>query len=203
MVLKPSEVAPLNAIILAEVMDEAGVPAGVFNLVNGDGIEVGATLSAHPDVDMMSFTGSTRAGIEVAKAAAPTVKRVAQELGGKSANIILEDADLQSAVAGPGATPRNAQPDGGSCHQTGSHREPARRRPARGRLVPFGLHLEPILARPKDGASRPPHRATAAGADPAFWWTRTSQTLYASKLEPKRCSASRDQPRSVCPHLHG
>ncbi|MBG51775.1 MAG: aldehyde dehydrogenase family protein [Alphaproteobacteria bacterium] len=100
MVLKPSEVAPLNAHLLAEIMDEAGVPAGVFNLVDGDGIEVGATLSAHPDVDMMSFTGSTRAGIEVAKAAAPTVKRVAQELGGKSANIILEDADLQSAVAG-------------------------------------------------------------------------------------------------------
>lgn len=100
MVLKPSEVAPLNAHLLAEILDEAGVPAGVFNLVDGDGIEVGATLSAHPDVDMMSFTGSTRAGIEVAKAAAPTVKRVAQELGGKSANIILEDADLQSAVAG-------------------------------------------------------------------------------------------------------
>ncbi|MEQ9519930.1 MAG: aldehyde dehydrogenase family protein [Parvibaculum sp.] len=100
MVLKPSEVAPLNAHLLAEILDEAGVPAGVFNMVDGDGIEVGATLSAHPDVDMMSFTGSTRAGIEVAKAAAPTVKRVAQELGGKSANIILEDADLQSAVAG-------------------------------------------------------------------------------------------------------
>lgn len=100
MVLKPSEVAPLNAHILAEVLDEAGVPAGVFNLVNGDGMNVGAALSAHPDVDMMSFTGSTRAGIEVAKAAAPTVKRVAQELGGKSANIILEDADLNAAVAG-------------------------------------------------------------------------------------------------------
>ena len=100
MVLKPSEVAPLNAHLLAEILDEAGVPAGVFNLVDGDGAEVGAALSAHPGVDMMSFTGSTRAGIEVAKAAAPTVKRVAQELGGKSANIILEDADLGSAVAG-------------------------------------------------------------------------------------------------------
>ena len=94
MVLKPSEVAPLNAILFAEILDEAGVPAGVFNLVNGDGINVGACLSAHPDIDMMSFTGSTRAGIEVARAAAPTVKRVAQELGGKSANIILDDADL-------------------------------------------------------------------------------------------------------------
>ena len=99
MVLKPSEVAPFNAILFAEVMHEAGVPAGVFNLVNGDGPVVGAALSSHPDVDMMSFTGSTRAGIEVAKNAAPTVKRVAQELGGKSANIILDDADFQQAIA--------------------------------------------------------------------------------------------------------
>jgi aldehyde dehydrogenase (NAD+) len=99
MVLKPSEVAPLNAIIFAEILDEAGVPAGVFNLVNGDGVNVGAPLSAHPDIDMMSFTGSTRAGIEVARAAAPTVKRVAQELGGKSANIVLDDADLEAVVA--------------------------------------------------------------------------------------------------------
>ena len=99
MVLKPSEVAPFNAILFAEVMHEAGVPAGVFNLVNGDGPVVGAALSSHPDVDMMSFTGATRAGIEVAKNAAPTVKRVAQELGGKSANIILDDADFQQAIA--------------------------------------------------------------------------------------------------------
>ncbi len=99
MVLKPSEIAPFNAILFAEILDEAGVPAGVFNLVNGDGPTVGAALSAHPDVDMMSFTGSTRAGVEVAKAAAPTVKRVAQELGGKSANIILDDADFQKAIA--------------------------------------------------------------------------------------------------------
>ncbi|MBD2892095.1 3-succinoylsemialdehyde-pyridine dehydrogenase [Actinomadura sp. RB99] len=98
MVLKPSEVAPLNAILFAEILDEAGVPAGVFNLVNGDGLGVGAPLSAHPDVDMVSFTGSTRAGIEVARAAAPTVKRVAQELGGKSANIILDDADLKAVI---------------------------------------------------------------------------------------------------------
>ncbi len=98
MVLKPSEVAPLNAIIFAEILHEAGVPAGVFNLVNGDGPTVGAYLSAHPDVDMMSFTGSTRAGVEVAKNAAPTVKRVAQELGGKSANIILDDANFEEAV---------------------------------------------------------------------------------------------------------
>ncbi|MEQ1702064.1 MAG: aldehyde dehydrogenase family protein [Ilumatobacteraceae bacterium] len=99
MVLKPSEVAPLNAIIFAEILEEAGVPAGVFNLVNGDGVNVGAVLAAHPDVDMVSFTGSTRAGIEVARAAAPTVKRVSQELGGKSANIILDDADFAAAIA--------------------------------------------------------------------------------------------------------
>ncbi|MEZ5937713.1 MAG: aldehyde dehydrogenase family protein [Hyphomonadaceae bacterium] len=98
MVLKPSEIAPIDAILFAEVLHEAGVPKGVFNLVNGDGPGVGAALSSHPDVDMMSFTGSTRAGVLVAQAAAPTVKRVAQELGGKSANIVLEDADLQRAV---------------------------------------------------------------------------------------------------------
>ncbi|MEM7079595.1 MAG: aldehyde dehydrogenase family protein [Pseudomonadota bacterium] len=99
MVLKPSEVAPFNAILFAEVMDAAGVPAGVFNLVNGDGPTVGAHLSSHPQVDMMSFTGSTRAGVEVAKNAAPTVKRVAQELGGKSANIILDDADFAKSIS--------------------------------------------------------------------------------------------------------
>jgi aldehyde dehydrogenase (NAD+) len=97
-VLKPSEIAPLSAIIFAEVLHEAGVPKGVFNLVNGDGPTVGEAISRHPDIDMVSFTGSTRAGILVAKAAADTVKRVAQELGGKSANIILPDADLAKAV---------------------------------------------------------------------------------------------------------
>jgi aldehyde dehydrogenase (NAD+) len=98
MVLKPSELAPLSGIIFAEVLDEAGVPAGVFNLVNGEGRTVGEAMSSHPDIDMMSFTGSTRAGVLVAKAAADTVKRVHQELGGKSANLILEDADLKEAV---------------------------------------------------------------------------------------------------------
>jgi aldehyde dehydrogenase (NAD+) len=98
MVLKPSEVAPINAIIFAEVMHAAGVPAGVFNLVNGEGHTVGAAMSSHPDIDMMSFTGSTRAGILVAQAAAATVKRVHQELGGKSPNIFLEDADFATAV---------------------------------------------------------------------------------------------------------
>jgi aldehyde dehydrogenase (NAD+) len=98
MVLKPSEVAPLSGIVFAEIMHAAGVPAGVFNLVNGDGPTVGAAIAAHPGIDMVSFTGSTRAGTQVAKAAADTVKRVAQELGGKSPNIILEDADLPHAV---------------------------------------------------------------------------------------------------------
>jgi aldehyde dehydrogenase (NAD+) len=99
MVLKPSEIAPFDAMIFAEILDAAGVPAGVFNLVNGDGPTVGAALSGHPDVAMISFTGSTRAGVAVAQNAAPTVKRVAQELGGKSANIILDDADFGKAVA--------------------------------------------------------------------------------------------------------
>jgi aldehyde dehydrogenase (NAD+) len=97
-VLKPSEIAPISGIIFAEVMDAAGVPKGVFNLVNGTGPDVGQVMAAHPDVDMVSFTGSTRAGIIVAKTAADTVKRVAQELGGKSANIILPDADFETAV---------------------------------------------------------------------------------------------------------
>jgi aldehyde dehydrogenase (NAD+) len=98
MVLKPSEIAPMSGLIWAEVMHAAGTPAGVFNLVNGDGPSVGQVMASHKDVDMVSFTGSTRAGIIVAKSAADTVKRVAQELGGKSANIILPDADLETAV---------------------------------------------------------------------------------------------------------
>jgi len=98
MVLKPSELAPLSAYLFAQILDEAGMPAGVFNLVNGDGPTAGAAIASHPDVAMVSFTGSTRAGVAVATAAAPTVKRVTQELGGKSANIILEDADLGKAV---------------------------------------------------------------------------------------------------------
>jgi aldehyde dehydrogenase (NAD+) len=98
MVLKPSEYSPFSAIIWAKVMDEAGVPAGVFNLINGDGQHVGAPLSSHREVDMVSFTGSTRAGTEVAKSAAASVKRVHQELGGKSPNILLDDADFERAV---------------------------------------------------------------------------------------------------------
>ncbi len=97
-VLKPSEIAPLNARIFAQVLHDAGVPRGVFNLVHGAGHTVGAALTAHPDIRMVSFTGSTRAGIEVARSAASTVKRVAQELGGKSANVLLDDCDFSVAV---------------------------------------------------------------------------------------------------------
>ncbi len=98
MVLKPSEIAPFDAIVFAEILDAAGVPAGVFNLVNGDGPGVGTAISGHPDIAMVSFTGSTRAGVLVAQNAAPTVKRVAQELGGKSANIICDDDGFAKGV---------------------------------------------------------------------------------------------------------
>lgn len=98
MVLKPSEFAPLSAYLFAEILNQASVPPGVFNMVNGDGPTVGNAIASHPDVDLVSFTGSTRAGIAVASAAAPTVKRVTQELGGKAAYIILDDADLATAV---------------------------------------------------------------------------------------------------------
>ncbi|WP_043846266.1 aldehyde dehydrogenase family protein [Roseivivax marinus] len=98
MVLKPSELTPMNALLYAEILEEAGVPKGVFNLVNGDGPTVGAALSAHPDVAMVSFTGSTRAGTEISKAAAPTIKRVTLELGGKSPNVLLDDCDFEEAV---------------------------------------------------------------------------------------------------------
>jgi aldehyde dehydrogenase (NAD+) len=100
MILKPSEYTPSSALVFAEILHEAGVPKGVFNLINGLGPEVGAAMSGHPGIDMISFTGSTRAGIDVAQRAAPTVKRVSQELGGKSPNVILDDADLQKAVGG-------------------------------------------------------------------------------------------------------
>ncbi|SMX46283.1 aldehyde dehydrogenase family protein [Actibacterium lipolyticum] len=100
MVLKPSEVAPLSSIVFAEIMDEAGVPAGVFNLVNGDGVGVGTQLSGHPDVAMLSFTGSTRAGIAISKNAAETLKRVHLELGGKGANIVFADADEKAVKRG-------------------------------------------------------------------------------------------------------
>jgi len=114
MVLKPSELAPLSAYLFAQILNEAGVPRGVFNLINGNGPTAGSAIASHPDVSMVSFTGSTRAGIAVANAAAPTVKRVTQELGGKSANIILDDADFEREVKeGVRACFRNA---GQSCN---------------------------------------------------------------------------------------
>ncbi len=100
MVLKPSEIAPLSSIVWSEIVDEAGFPAGVYNMVNGDGMGVGTQLSTHPDVDMVSFTGSTRAGIAISKAAADTLKRVALELGGKGANIVFDDADEKAVKRG-------------------------------------------------------------------------------------------------------
>ena len=98
-VLKPSEIAPLSSLVIAEILDEAKVPAGVFNLINGMGPVVGEAMSSHPDIDMMSFTGSTRGGVAVAKASADSVKRVSQELGGKSANIILDDDAFESSIS--------------------------------------------------------------------------------------------------------
>lgn len=112
-VLKPSELSPLSALLFAEAVHDAGIPAGVFNLVNGSGPEVGAALAGHPDIDMISITGSTRAGVLVAQAAAPTVKRVAQELGGKSPNLILPDADLTRAI--PAAVAAGMRNVGQSC----------------------------------------------------------------------------------------
>jgi aldehyde dehydrogenase (NAD+) len=97
-VLKPSELSPLSAIMLAQILHDAGTPPGVFNLVNGTGPEIGAGMAEHPDIDMISITGSNRAGILVAQAAAPTIKRVTQELGGKSPNLMLADADFERVV---------------------------------------------------------------------------------------------------------
>ena len=151
MVLKPSEVAPLNAILFAEILDEAGVPAGVFNLVNGDGVNVGSPLSSHPDVDMVSFTGSTRAGVEVARAAAPTVKRVAQELGGKSANIILDDADFATVIARDVATMCNNS--GQSCSAPSRMLVPASRMDEAAAIAAAAAK-NVVVGDPKDDASK-------------------------------------------------
>jgi len=154
MVLKPSEIAPFSAQIWTEILHAAGVPAGVFNLVNGDGPIVGAAISSHPEVDMVSFTGSTRAGVEVARNAAPTVKRVHQELDGKSPNIILPDlneADFKRAVtAGVRSVMNNS---GQSCNA------PTRL------LVPNARMADAIeIAR---AAARPPRWATPPAVPPS------------------------------------
>ena len=137
MVLKPSEIAPFSAYLFAEILEEAGVPAGVFNMVNGDGPTVGAAISSHPDVEMVSFTGSTRAGVEVARNAAPTVKRVHQELGGKSPNIVLDDAVMARAI--PASVQNMMSNSGQSCNA------PSRM------LVPRGRQAE-IVALAKSAA---------------------------------------------------
>jgi len=161
MVLKPSEIAPLNAIIFAEAMHEAGVPKGVFNLVNGDGPTVGEAIARHPGVDMVSFTGSTRAGILVAKAAADTVKRVHQELGGKSANILLDDVDLKRAVKlGVESVMRNS---GQSCNA------PTRM------FVPAQLH-EDALAIARETAE--PLKVGAPSGESVFLGPVVSETQY-------------------------
>ena len=149
MVLKPSEMAPLSAQILAEVLHAAGVPAGVFNMIHGDGPGVGSAIASHPDIELVSFTGSTRAGIAVAQAAAPTVKRVHQELGGKSPNIVLPDADIAKAVtAGVRAVMNNS---GQSCNA------PTRM------LVPKGAKAE-ALAAAKAAAEKTTVGAPESGA---------------------------------------
>ncbi|MGB9164757.1 MAG: aldehyde dehydrogenase family protein [Rhodomicrobium sp.] len=146
MVLKPSEYTPTSALIFAEILHRAGVPKGVFNLVNGLGPDVGAAMSAHPGLDMISFTGSTRAGIDVARCAAPTVKRVCQELGGKSANIILEDADFQKAVRGGAA--HCFQNSGQSCNA------PTRMLVPHGRLDEAASIAKSIAGKTKTGNPR-------------------------------------------------
>ena len=172
MVLKPSEIAPFSAQVWTEILHAAGVPAGVFNLVNGDGPGVGSALSAHPEVDMVSFTGSTRAGIEVARNAAPTVKRVHQELGGKSPNLILPDADLKRAVtAGVRSVMNNS---GQSCNA------PTRL------LVPNG-RMDEALAIAKAAAEAttvgaPDSGATLGPVVSAAQWDKI-QTLIAKGLE--------------------
>ena len=172
MVLKPSEIAPFSAQVWTEILHAAGVPAGVFNLVNGDGPGVGSALSAHPEVDMVSFTGSTRAGIEVARNAAPTVKRVHQELGGKSPNLILPDADLKRAVtAGVRSVMNNS---GQSCN-------------APTRLLVPNSRMDEALAIAKAAAEAttvgaPDSGATLGPVVSAAQWDKI-QTLIAKGLE--------------------
>ena len=172
-VLKPSELSPLSALLFAELLEEAGVPPGVFNLVNGDGPEVGAAIASHPLIAMVSITGSTRAGVEVARAAAPTVKRVTQELGGKSANIVLPDADLARAVPpGIAAAFRNC---GQSCSA------PTRLIVPRARLAEVeALALEAVAAMSVDD---PRSEATTHGplANGAQW--QRVQDMIAAGIE--------------------
>ncbi|SFK93261.1 aldehyde dehydrogenase family protein [Shimia haliotis] len=156
MVLKPSEIAPLSSIVFTEMMDEAGFPAGVFNMVNGDGVGVGSQLSSHPDVDMVSFTGSTRAGIAISKAAADSLKRVSLELGGKGANLIFADADEKAVKRGVIHCMQNS---GQSCNaptrmmvETGRYAEAvdqakaAAEATATGPTTESGRHIGPVVS---------------------------------------------------------
>lgn len=176
MLLKPSEIAPISGLIFAEVIHEAGVPAGVFNLINGYGATVGEAMSAHPGIDMISFTGSTRGGIAVAKAAAATVKRVTQELGGKSPNLILDDADFEDAISrGVRAVMNNS---GQSCNAPTRMLVPADRmdevieiaRRAAQNVTPGAPHDEatdigPVVSQPQfDKVQRLIHAGIAEGA---------------------------------------
>ena len=181
-VVKPSEVTPLNAFVLAEVVEAAGLPPGVFNLVTGTGPVVGEALAAHPDVDLVSFTGSTRAGRRVSELAAATVKPVALELGGKSANVLLDDADLAVAVPdgvakcflNSGQTcsaltrmlvPR-ARARGGRGDRRRGRRGRRRRRPVRPGDRPRAARQR-RAARPRARLHRPPARRRARGCSPA------------------------------------
>ena len=161
MVLKPSEYTPTSALIFAEILHKAGVPKGVFNLVNGLGPDVGAAMSAHPGLDMISFTGSTRAGIDVAQCAAPTVKRVCQELGGKSANIILEDADFHKAVSGGAA--HCFQNSGQSCNA------PTRMLVPHGRLDEAASIATSIAGKTHTGNPRAPETTIGPVVNRAQW----------------------------------
>ena len=176
-VLKPSELSPLSALLFAELLEEAGVPPGVFNLVNGDGPEVGAAIASHPLIAMVSITGSTRAGVEVARAAAPTVKRVTQELGGKSANIVLPDADLEQAIPpGVAAAFRNC---GQSCSA------PTRLIVPRARLAEVeALALEAVAAMSVDDprSEETTHGPLANGAQ----WQRVQDMIAAGIEEGAR-----------------
>ena len=192
-VLKPSEVVPLNAFILAEVIEAAGLPAGVFNLVTGTGPVVGEAIAGHPGVDMVSFTGSTRAGRRVSELASATVKPVAMELGGKSPNVILDDADLE-----PGGPRRRRQvlpqlgpdlqrpdPDAGAAREAGRSRaDRARRRPRR------SPRATPSRTRPGSARSSPRSSASACAATSRRARPRARSWSPAARSRPRASSAA-------------
>jgi betaine-aldehyde dehydrogenase len=197
-VLKPSEVAPLNAFILAEIIDSVGLPKGVFNLVTGYGPAVGEALVKHPDVDMVSFTGSTRAGKRVSELASATVKRVALELGGKSASIVLDDADLAAAVrarcrrASSTRDRRAARTRACSCRNR-STRRPRSSPPRRRSGTPSAIRW----TRRRSSAPLPPRRSASACAGTSARASRTAPSC--SRAAPTRPKASRGATTSSPP----